>query len=123
VVALPYARINRGPKLTKAVIARGVVIPQGLVVGEGAARRFRRTDAGFCLTTQPMLVSWSVRWEVAGEIQHAQLLLRFVSPHPRPTLLHPKRPWRVAAFVTTQSRRQLAPGRSPTTSSLRALPF
>jgi glucose-1-phosphate adenylyltransferase len=58
VVALPYARINRGAKLTKVMIDRGVVIPPALVVGENPdadARRFRRTDTGICLITQPML--------------------------------------------------------------------
>jgi glucose-1-phosphate adenylyltransferase len=58
VVALPYARINRGAKLSKVVIDRGVVIPPGLVVGEDPeddARRFRRTDNGVCLITQAML--------------------------------------------------------------------
>jgi glucose-1-phosphate adenylyltransferase len=58
VVALPYARISRGAKLTKVVIDRGVVIPPGLVVGEDPeddARRFRRTEAGVCLITQAML--------------------------------------------------------------------
>ena len=34
------------------------MIPAGLVVGEDAeddARRFRRTDRGICLITQPMI--------------------------------------------------------------------
>ena len=37
---------------------RGVRIPEGLVVGEDArvdAQRFRRTEAGVCLITQPMI--------------------------------------------------------------------
>ncbi|HEX5078361.1 MAG TPA: glucose-1-phosphate adenylyltransferase [Geminicoccaceae bacterium] len=58
VVALPYVEIKRGAKLRNVVIDRGVVIPPGLVVGEDAeedARRFRRTDKGVCLITQPML--------------------------------------------------------------------
>jgi glucose-1-phosphate adenylyltransferase len=40
------------------VLDRGVVIPDGLVVGEDPAldgRRFRRTDKGICLITQPMI--------------------------------------------------------------------
>ena len=40
------------------VIDRGVDIPEGLVVGEDPeedARRFRRTDNGVCLITQPMI--------------------------------------------------------------------
>ena len=58
VVALPYVEIRRNAKLTKVVIDRGVVIPEGLVVGEDPeddARRFRRTESGVCLITQPMI--------------------------------------------------------------------
>jgi glucose-1-phosphate adenylyltransferase len=58
VVAMPYAEIRRNAQLTNVVIDRGVVIPEGLVVGEDAkldARRFRRTENGVCLITQPMI--------------------------------------------------------------------
>lgn len=58
VVAMPYAEINRYARLTNVVLDRGVVIPEGLVVGENAkedAERFRRTDNGICLITQPMI--------------------------------------------------------------------
>lgn len=58
VVALPYVEINRNAQLRNVVIDRGVVIPQGLVVGEDPeedARRFRRTANGTCLITQPMI--------------------------------------------------------------------
>lgn len=58
VVALPYAEINRKARLKNVVIDRGVVIPTGLVVGEDPeldAKRFRRTDKGICLITQPMI--------------------------------------------------------------------
>jgi glucose-1-phosphate adenylyltransferase len=58
VVALPYVRINRHARLKKVVIDRGVSIPEGLVVGEDPehdAQRFRRTTAGVCLITQPMI--------------------------------------------------------------------
>ncbi|WP_227268617.1 glucose-1-phosphate adenylyltransferase [Roseobacter weihaiensis] len=58
VVAMPYAEINRNARLTNVVVDRGVCIPQGLVVGEDAAldaKRFRRTDNGICLITQPMI--------------------------------------------------------------------
>jgi len=58
VVAMPYAEINRNARLTNVVLDRGVVIPEGLVVGENAkedAARFRRTDNGICLITQPMI--------------------------------------------------------------------
>ncbi len=57
-VVLPYAEIHRSARLSKVVIDRGVVIPEGLVVGEDAdedARRFRRTASGVCLITQDML--------------------------------------------------------------------
>lgn len=57
-VALPYATINRGARLKRCVIDRGVVIPAGLVVGEDPeddARRFRRTENGVCLITQGMI--------------------------------------------------------------------
>jgi glucose-1-phosphate adenylyltransferase len=57
-VILPYADIGRGSRLTKVVVDRGVHIPPGLVVGEDPvldAQRFRRTDKGVCLITQPML--------------------------------------------------------------------
>jgi len=58
VVALPYVQIHRGARLKNVVIDRGVSIPPGMVVGEDPAedaRRFRRTDRGVCLITQPML--------------------------------------------------------------------
>lgn len=58
VVAMPYAEIKRNAQLRNVVIDRGVVIPQGLVVGEDPeldAKRFRRTDNGICLITQPMI--------------------------------------------------------------------
>lgn len=58
VVALPYVEISRNARLSNVVVDRGVVIPQGLVVGEDPtedARRFRRTASGTCLITQPMI--------------------------------------------------------------------
>ncbi len=57
-VILPYVEVGRHARLTKVVIDRGVVIPDGLVVGEDPqsdAARFRRTDRGVCLITQPMI--------------------------------------------------------------------
>ena len=57
-VALPYSHIGRGARLRKAVIDSGVIIPDGLVVGEDPeldAKRFRRTENGVTLITQPML--------------------------------------------------------------------
>jgi len=57
-VVLPYVDIGRNARLSNVVIDRGVRIPDGLVVGEDAeadARRFRRSQRGVCLITQPML--------------------------------------------------------------------
>ena len=57
-VVMPYVEIGRNVRLHKAVIDRGVVIPEGLVVGEDPefdAKRFRRSADGVCLITQPML--------------------------------------------------------------------
>lgn len=58
VVALPYVEINRHAHLKNVVIDRGVIIPEGLIVGEDPeadAKRFRRTDNGITLITQPMI--------------------------------------------------------------------
>jgi glucose-1-phosphate adenylyltransferase len=57
-VVMPYVDIGRGARLHNAIIDRGVRIPDGLVVGEDPladAERFRRTESGVCLITQPML--------------------------------------------------------------------
>ena len=57
-VVLPHVHVGRGSRLRKVVIDRGVRIPDGLVVGDDPAldaRRFRRTDSGVCLVTQPMI--------------------------------------------------------------------
>jgi glucose-1-phosphate adenylyltransferase len=57
-VVLPYCEIGRGARLRKVVLDRGVSIPEGLVVGEDPevdAQRFRRTEEGVVLITQPML--------------------------------------------------------------------
>jgi glucose-1-phosphate adenylyltransferase len=57
-VVLPEVEIGRSVRLTNVVIDRGVRIPAGLVVGEDVAldsQRFRRTEQGICLITQPMI--------------------------------------------------------------------
>jgi glucose-1-phosphate adenylyltransferase len=58
VVALPYSIINRNARLKNVVLDRGVIVPDGLVVGEDPvadARRFRVSENGVTLITQPML--------------------------------------------------------------------
>ena len=57
-VILPETDIGRHARLRNVVIDHGVRIPEGLVVGEDPvldAARFRRTDRGICLITQPMI--------------------------------------------------------------------
>lgn len=57
-IIMPDCIIGRGARLHKCVLDSGVVIPEGLVVGEDAqhdARRFHRTDSGICLITQHMI--------------------------------------------------------------------
>jgi glucose-1-phosphate adenylyltransferase len=64
VVALPQVVVNRKAQLKNVVIDRGVVIPEGLVVGadpEEDMRWFRRTDAGIVLITQDMLTARAAR--------------------------------------------------------------
>jgi glucose-1-phosphate adenylyltransferase len=57
-VVLPYVDVGRSCRLTNVIVDRGVRLPDGLVIGEDAdldASRFRRTDRGICLVTQPMI--------------------------------------------------------------------
>lgn len=57
-VILPYVDVGRSARLKNVVVDRGVRIPEGLVVGEDPeedAQRFRRTEKGICLITQPMI--------------------------------------------------------------------
>jgi glucose-1-phosphate adenylyltransferase len=57
-VVLPQVDIGRSARLRNVIVDRGVRIPEGLVVGEDPVedeRRFRRTDEGICLITQPMI--------------------------------------------------------------------
>lgn len=58
VVALPRVVVNRKAELTNCVIDSGVVIPEGLVVGqdpEEDGKWFRRSEGGIVLITQDML--------------------------------------------------------------------
>ncbi|WP_396214505.1 glucose-1-phosphate adenylyltransferase [Gemmatimonas sp.] len=57
-VLQPDVDVGRGARLTNVVVDRGVKIPPGLVVGEDAEldrTRFRRTEKGIVLITQPMI--------------------------------------------------------------------
>jgi len=57
-IVLPKVLIGRHARLTNVVIDHGVVIPEGLVVGEDPeidAKRFRRSENGICLITQAMI--------------------------------------------------------------------
>ena len=57
-VVLPYVRIGRNVNLSKVVIDAEVRIPDGLVVGQDPvldAKRFRRSEGGVTLITQPMI--------------------------------------------------------------------
>jgi glucose-1-phosphate adenylyltransferase len=57
-VLQPDVDVGRGARLTNVVVDRGVRIPAGLVVGEDAeldSARFRRTEKGIVLITQPMI--------------------------------------------------------------------
>ncbi len=57
-VILPMVTVGRHARLHNVIVDAGVRIPDGLVVGEDPqldATRFRRTERGVCLITQPML--------------------------------------------------------------------
>ena len=57
-VILPYVNVGRGSRLRNCIVDSGVQIPDGLVIGDDPeldARRFRRTERGICLVTQPMI--------------------------------------------------------------------
>ncbi len=57
-VVHPDVEVGRNARLTNVVVDRGVKIPVGLVVGEDPAldaQRFRRTEKGIVLITQPMI--------------------------------------------------------------------
>src|SRR5215469_16703730 len=56
-VVLPDVAIGRGARLRNVIVDRGVIIPEGLQVGDDPvadARRFRRTAQGVTLITQAM---------------------------------------------------------------------
>ncbi len=57
-VVLPGVQVGRRAQLTRVVVDRGCVIPDGMVIGEDPvedARRFYRTERGITLVTRDML--------------------------------------------------------------------
>jgi glucose-1-phosphate adenylyltransferase len=57
-IILPQVEVARHVRLSNVIVDAGVTIPEGLVVGEDPeldAARFRRTERGVCLITQPMI--------------------------------------------------------------------
>jgi glucose-1-phosphate adenylyltransferase len=57
-VVLPGVQVGRHARLTRCVVDRDCIIPDGLVIGEDAAAdaaRFHRTDSGITLVTREML--------------------------------------------------------------------
>ena len=57
-VLLPGAQVGRHARLTRAVLDRDCVVPDGMVIGEDAAadaERFYRTESGITLVTREML--------------------------------------------------------------------
>ena len=61
-VLLPGAEVGRGVRLNRVVVDRGVVIPDGMVIGEDAqldAQRFHRSDKGVTLVTACMIAAIS----------------------------------------------------------------
>jgi glucose-1-phosphate adenylyltransferase len=57
-VLLPEVQVGRRARLSRVVVDRGCVIPDGLVIGEDAdedARRFHRSEHGITLVTRDML--------------------------------------------------------------------
>lgn len=61
-VLLPSSEVGRGARLTRVVVDRGVIIPDGMVIGEDAeldAQRFHRSSNGITLVTAGMLAKLS----------------------------------------------------------------
>jgi glucose-1-phosphate adenylyltransferase len=58
VVMLPDCMVGRNARLARCVVDAGVVIPEGLVVGDDPvldAKRFRVSEKGIALITQDMI--------------------------------------------------------------------
>ena len=63
-VVLPYVDVGCAARLTRVIVDRGVRIPEGLVIGEDPEQdeaRFRRSEGGVTLVTQPMIDRLGVR--------------------------------------------------------------
>ena len=59
-VLLPLVQVGRGARLTRTVVDRGCVIPDGMVIGENPEadeKRFYRSESGITLVTQEMLAA------------------------------------------------------------------
>jgi glucose-1-phosphate adenylyltransferase len=57
-VLLPNVQVGRGARVTRAVVDRGCIIPDGMVIGEDPdhdAQRFLCTETGITLVTREML--------------------------------------------------------------------
>ncbi|MCL4698472.1 MAG: glucose-1-phosphate adenylyltransferase, partial [Burkholderiaceae bacterium] len=57
-VLLPSVQVGRGVRIHRAILDRGCVVPDGMVIGEDPvadAARFHRTDSGITLVTRAML--------------------------------------------------------------------
>jgi glucose-1-phosphate adenylyltransferase len=62
-VLLPGVQVGRRARLTRVVLDRDCIVPDGMVIGENAeedARRFHRTDSGIVLVTREMLQALSL---------------------------------------------------------------
>ncbi|WP_298824909.1 glucose-1-phosphate adenylyltransferase [uncultured Piscinibacter sp.] len=63
-VLLPGVQVGRGARLTRVVVDRGCVIPDGMAIGEDAAsdaENFYRSDNGITLVTREMLAKLEER--------------------------------------------------------------
>jgi glucose-1-phosphate adenylyltransferase len=57
-VLLPGVQVGRRARLTRTVVDRGCMVPDGMVIGEDAvldAERFYRSENGITLVTREML--------------------------------------------------------------------
>jgi glucose-1-phosphate adenylyltransferase len=57
-VLLPNVQVGRGARVVRAVVDRGCIIPDGMIIGEDPAHdaeRFLCTETGITLVTREML--------------------------------------------------------------------